>query len=249
MRETAFVAVRDPAAATELLARLQAATGGLVSAFELMPRLGLELVLAHIPQTSDPLAAPSPWYALVEATSGAAMPLRETLETALSQAMGSGLASDAVIAASEAQHAALWRLRESMSEAQKHEGASIKHDVSLPVAAIADFLARGVALVETIVPGARPVPFGHLGDGNIHFNITVPKGGNNEMFLAYREEVSRAVHDLVASFHGSISAEHGIGVMKRDELPRYKSAEEMDVMRALKRMMDPNGILNPGKVV
>jgi len=247
--ETAFVALRDPAAAVELLARLQSATGGSVSAFELMPRIGLDLVLAHIPQTADPLAAPAPWYVLIEATSGAAMPLRDAFEAALARAIDAGLASDAVVASSAAQRTALWRLRESMSEAQKHEGASIKHDVSVPVKDIPEFLRRGVALVETIVPGARPVPFGHLGDGNIHFNISVPKGGDGEAFLARWDEVSRAVHDLVHEFHGSISAEHGIGFMKRDELPRYKSAAEMDVMRALKRMLDPNDILNPGKVV
>jgi FAD/FMN-containing dehydrogenase len=248
-RETAFVAVPSPRAALELLARTQDATGGLVSAFELMPRIGLDMVLAHIPQTTDPLATPSPWYALIEATAGAAMNLRDSFETALAHAIDAGIATDAVVAASEAQQAALWRLRESMSEAQKHEGASIKHDVSLPIKAIADFLEKGAALAVTIVPGARPVPFGHLGDGNIHFNISVPKGGDSQMFLAHWEEMSRAVHDLVASYGGSISAEHGIGVMKRDDLPRYKSAAEMDVMRTLKRTLDPNEILNPGKVL
>jgi FAD/FMN-containing dehydrogenase len=247
--ETAFVALSDPAAAVELLARLQSATGGAVSAFELLPRIGLELVLAHIPQTSDPLASPAPWYVLVEATSGAAMPLRETFETALAHAIDAGLARDAVVAANATQRASLWRLRESMSEAQKREGASIKHDVSVPVKDIPDFLRRGTALVERLVPGARTVAFGHLGDGNIHFNISVPRGGDGEAFLARWEEIARAVHDLVHEFHGSISAEHGIGMLKRDELPRYKSAAEMDVMRALKRVMDPNGILNPGKVL
>jgi FAD/FMN-containing dehydrogenase len=249
IHETAFVALRDPAAALELLARLEAATGGLISAFELMPRIGLDFVLAHIPGTTDPLAATSPWYALVEAAGGAAMPLRAALEGALAKAAEAGLVSDATLASNETQRAALWRLREAMSEAQKPEGASIKHDVSLPAKAIPEFLARGAALVQTIVPGARPVPFGHIGDGNIHFNISVPKGGNDTAFLARWEEMSRAVHDLVASYGGSISAEHGIGVMKRDELARYKSAAEMDVMHALKQMMDPKNILNPGKVV
>ncbi|HEX3674784.1 MAG TPA: FAD-binding oxidoreductase [Rhizomicrobium sp.] len=248
-RETAFVALRDPAAAVELLARLQAATGGMLSGFELMPRIGLELVLAHIPGAADPLAAPAPWYVLAEASAGAAMPLRETFEGALGHAVESGIASDAVVAMNEAQRDALWRLRESMSEAQKREGASIKHDVSVPIQSIPDFLAQGMALVDAIVPGARPVPFGHLGDGNIHFNVSVPKGGDDDAFLARWDEVSHAVHDLVHHFGGSISAEHGVGVMKRDDIVRYKSAAEMDTMRALKRMMDPNGILNPGKVV
>ncbi|HEY2071793.1 MAG TPA: FAD-binding oxidoreductase [Rhizomicrobium sp.] len=247
--ETAFVAVPDPASALALLARLESATGGMISGFELMPRTGLELVLAHIPGTADPLSKPSPWYVLVEASGGAAMNLRITLETTLASTIESHLATDATLAANEAQRAALWKLRESMSEAQKPEGGSIKHDVSLPTAAIPDFLARGAALVETIVPGARPVPFGHLGDGNIHFNISVPKGGDNIAFLARWQDVARAVHDLVHSYGGSISAEHGIGVLKREDLPRYKTAAEMDTMRALKALMDPKGILNPGKVL
>jgi FAD/FMN-containing dehydrogenase len=248
-RETAFVAVRDPAAAVALLARLQAATGGMMSGLELMPRIGLDLVLAHIPGTTDPLGAAASWYVLAEASAGAATPLRETFEGALAGAVETGIAIDAVVAMNEAQRDALWRLRESMSEAQKREGASIKHDVSVPIQSIPDFLTQGMALVETIVAGARCVPFGHLGDGNIHFNVSVPKGGNDDAFLARWDEVSRAVHDLVHRFAGSISAEHGVGVMKREEIVRYKSAAEMDTMRALKRMMDPNGILNPGKVV
>ncbi|HTQ13891.1 MAG TPA: FAD-binding oxidoreductase [Rhizomicrobium sp.] len=248
-RETAFVALPDPAAAIALLAALQEATGGAVSAFELIPRIGLEMVLAHIPQTADPLAKPSPWYALAEAAGGAATPLRPALEAALARAIDRGGAADATLAASEAQRAALWRLREAMSEAQKPEGGSIKHDVSLPIRAIPEFLARGAALVETIVPGARPVPFGHLGDGNIHFNVSVPRGGGNAAFLAKWETMSRAVHDLVHSLGGSISAEHGIGIMKRNELPRYKSAAELALMRTLKRTLDPKNILNPGKVL
>ncbi|MGH6871753.1 MAG: FAD-binding oxidoreductase [Rhizomicrobium sp.] len=248
-RETAFIALPDPRAAIALLGALQDATGGAVSAFELMPRIGLEMVLAHIPQTTDPLAKPSPWYVLAEVSGGAAMPLRGALEAALARGLETGVVTDATVAANAAQQAALWRLREAMSEAQKPEGGSIKHDVSLPVKTIPDFLARGAALVETLVPGARPVPFGHLGDGNIHFNISVPKGGDSAAFLAQWETVSRAVHDLVASLGGSISAEHGIGVLKRDELPRYKSAAEIELMRTLKRTFDPRNILNPGKVL
>ncbi|HEY5048172.1 MAG TPA: FAD-binding oxidoreductase [Rhizomicrobium sp.] len=248
-RETVFVAVNDPKAAIELLNRLQHATGGLVSAFELMPRLGLELVLARIPQTVDPLAAPSPWYVLVEATSAAAIGLKEAVESAIADAIRDGLASDAAVAGPAAQHAALWRLRESLSEAQKREGGSIKHDVSVPIAAIPEFLRRGMEAVAALVPGVRPVAFGHLGDGNIHFNFSVPKGGDDGAFLARWSEVSRAVHDLVHEFGGSISAEHGIGVQKRDELRRYKSVAELDAMRALKRTLDPNNILNPGKIL
>ncbi|MGD0193204.1 MAG: FAD-binding oxidoreductase [Rhizomicrobium sp.] len=249
LRETIFAAVRDPAAAVELLNRLQHATGGLVSAFELMPRIGLDFVLAHIPQSVDPLAAPSPWYVLVEAASAAAISLGEVVEAEVGRAIDAGLVTDAAIAKSEAQRANIWRLRESLSEAQKFEGGSIKHDVSVPLDRIPEFLARGVAVVSALVPGVRPVPFGHLGDGNIHFNFSVPKGADSDAFLARWNEISRAVHDLVHEFGGSISAEHGIGVMKRDEIRRYKSADEIDAMRALKRTFDPNNILNPGKVV
>jgi FAD/FMN-containing dehydrogenase len=248
-RVTAFVALPDVGAAVSLLNRVHAATSGLLSAFELIPRLGLEMVLTHIPQTSDPLSAPSPWYAMVEAESGAGLALRGIVEDALAAAISDGIASDAVVAESEAQRAALWRLRESLSEAQKYEGGSIKHDVSVPIAAIPDFLARGIDGVQRLVPGVRPVPFGHLGDGNIHFNFSVPKGGDNEAFLARWQEVNRAVHDIVHDFGGSISAEHGVGVMKRDEITRYKSIAEIELMRTLKRTLDPNNILNPGKVV
>ncbi len=249
MRETAFVAVRDPAAAIRLLRRLEETTGGLVSAFELMPRAGIDLVLAHVPDMRDPLPDSSPWYVLAEATSGAAMPLRRIVEDTLAVAVKDGLAGDATLAANETQRAALWKLRESFSEAQKLEGASIKHDVAVPVERIPDFLARGCALVEAMIPGIRPVPFGHLGDGNIHFNFSLPKGADGAEFLARRDAVSHAVHDLANAFGGSISAEQGIGIMKRDVIARYKSAAALDVKRALKPTLDPNNILNPGKVV
>ncbi|MEJ0025566.1 MAG: FAD-binding oxidoreductase [Rhizomicrobium sp.] len=240
-RATAFVALPSPAAAVALLGRMQEATGGLVSAFEILPRAGLELVLAHMPGARDPLSKPSPWYVLVEAGGGS--DLNGAFETALADA------DDAVIASSEAQRAALWALRENMSEAQKREGASIKHDVSVPVSAIPDFLVAATAAVLKAIPGARPVSFGHIGDGNIHFNFSAPKEGDAAAFLARWEEVQRIVHDVVRDFGGSISAEHGIGVQKRDQLPRYKSAAELDVMRMLKRMLDPGNILNPGKVI
>jgi FAD/FMN-containing dehydrogenase len=247
-RVTAFIALASPDAAIQLLGRLQDETGGQVSAFELIPRIGLEFVLKHIPQTSDPLRVSSPWYVLMEATS-AATSLKDAVENAIARALDAGQASDAVFAASDAQAANLWRLRESLSEAQKHEDASIKHDVSVPVRAIPELLRKGIAAVEKIAPGARPVPFGHIGDGNIHFNFSVAAGGDNDAFLAKWNEVSRAVHDIVHALGGSISAEHGLGVMKRDEILRYKSPVEIEMMRTLKRTMDPNNILNPGKVV
>jgi FAD/FMN-containing dehydrogenase len=247
--ETAFVAVRDPQAAVELLDRLQTATGGLVSAFELIPRLALELVLAHIPDTRDPLASSSPWYVLAEATSAGKVSLRDAFQETVADAIEARLASDAAISTNETQRHDLWRLRENISEAQKREGASIKHDISVPVTDIPAFLAKGTALVERMVPGVRPVSFGHLGDGNIHFNFSVPKGGDGKAFLSQWNAVARAVHDLVNSFGGSISAEHGVGVLKRDDIVRYKSAVEMDLMHTLKHTLDPNTILNPGKVV
>ncbi|HTW36136.1 MAG TPA: FAD-binding oxidoreductase [Rhizomicrobium sp.] len=247
--ETAFLAVRDPEAAVALLHRLQNATGGLVSAFELIARQGLQFVLDHIPNASDPLAKPSSWYVLTEVAAAGELPIKDLVEKSIQSAIEDGVVTDGVVASNETQRKALWHLRESMSEAQKFEGGSIKHDVSVPIDKVPAFLKQGIALVEKLVPGVRPVPFGHIGDGNIHFNFSVPKGGDNKAFLARWDEVSHAVHDLVRDFHGSISAEHGLGVMKRDEILRYKSQTEMDVMRALKKTLDPKNILNPGKVV
>ncbi|HEY3777477.1 MAG TPA: FAD-binding oxidoreductase [Rhizomicrobium sp.] len=248
-RATAWIAVPEPAAAIALLRELLAACGGLLSAFELIPRVGVELVLAHIPAAADPLRAASPWYVLAEATGGTAIPLSEIFETTLAAAMNSSLVTDATIAATEAQRGAIWRLRESLSEAQKREGASLKHDISVPIRAIPEFIGEASAAVEALIPGARPVVFGHLGDGNIHSNFSAPKGGDGAAFLARRDEVARVVHDLVHAFGGSISAEHGLGIARRDEIVRYKSAAELDLMRTLKRTLDPNNILNPGKVV
>ena len=242
-RAVGFAAVASPAAALDLLGQMQARTGGLVSAFELLPRLALELVLAHIPGTRDPLSAPSPWYVLVEATAGEGFDLTTLFESGL---MG---ADDAVVAASAAQGAALWKLRESISEAQKLEGASIKHDIAVPVAKVPEFLTVTVPQVLKLVPGARPVSFGHLGDGNLHFNFQSPQPGDDKPFLALWEEMQLIVHDAVHGFGGSISAEHGIGIMKRDALPRYKSHAELDAMRAVKAAFDPKNILNAGKLV
>jgi FAD/FMN-containing dehydrogenase len=248
-RATAWVAVPNPAAATALLRELQTACGGLLSGFELIPQAGVELVLAHVPGATDPLSAPSPWYVLAEASGGAGIPLVGIFETTLARAVNSGIATDGTIAANETQRTALWRLRESLSEAQKREGASLKHDISVPIRAIPEFLAQCPAAVAALVPGSRPVIFGHLGDGNIHFNISAPKGGDGVAFLTHRDEVARVVHDLANAFGGSISAEHGLGIARRDESARYKSAPELDLMRTLKRTLDPNNILNPGKVL
>ena len=246
---TAFAAVPSPTAAVKLLGAMQARTGGMLSAFELMPRIALEFVTRHIEGTRDPLDAPSPWYVLMEATGGRGANLASGFEDALASAIEDGSASDAVVASSQAQAASLWKLRESISESQKREGASIKHDLSVPVAAIPAFLARTTPAVLAVVPGARPVSFGHLGDGNIHFNFNGAQAGDDLAFLAQWEEVQQTVHDIVKDFVGSISAEHGIGVMKVAQLPRYKSHEELEAMRAVKRAFDPKNILNPGKLI
>jgi len=246
---TAFVAVPSPSAAIALLSRLQSATGGMVSAFELIPRIALELVLMHIPGTRDPLTSTSPWYVLVEAAGAAQFHLGAIVESAIGEAIAKGEVSDAALAASEAQRAAFWAIRENISEAQKKEGSSIKHDVSVPVASIPAFLDRATREVLMIVPGARPVSFGHLGDGNIHFNFSAPHSGVDAAFLAKWDVVQDRVHAIVKEFSGSISAEHGIGVMKRDALAHAKSALELELMRGLKRLLDPRDILNPGKLL
>jgi FAD/FMN-containing dehydrogenase len=246
---TALAAVPSPAAALKLLGALQAHTGGMLSAFELMPRLAMELITRHVEGTRDPLSAPSPWYVLIEASGGRDSNLAASLESGLADVVAGGLVSDAVVASSAAQAAGLWKLRENISEAQKREGASIKHDISVPVAAIPDFLAKATPAVLALLPGARPVSFGHLGDGNLHFNFNSPAAGDDPSFLAQWDEVQQVVHDMVKEFGGSISAEHGIGAMKVASLPRYKSHEELDAMRAIKHAFDPKNILNPGKTV
>jgi FAD/FMN-containing dehydrogenase len=246
--ETAFAAVPNVRAAVELL-RFAQARGGTVTAFELVPRMGLEFVLRHVPGTRDPLSAPHSWYVLIEISlrAGEAAGVAADL---LVDAANKGLIVDGVVAQSEAQVQALWKLREEVSGAQKPEGGSIKHDVSVPVSSIPAFIERAGAAVMKLVPGARLVPFGHIGDGNIHFNVSQPVGADTAAFLARWDEVSRAVHDIVVhDFNGSISAEHGVGQMKVDEIVRYKPAETIDMMRAVKRALDPQNIMNPGKVV
>lgn len=246
---TGLAAVPSPASALALLSSLQAHTGGMMSAFELIPRVALEMVIRHIDGARDPLEAPSPWYVLMEATGGREANLAATFETTLGVAFEAGDVTDAVVAGSAAQAAALWKLRESISEAQKREGASIKHDISVPVARIPDFLDHAVPRVLELAPGARPVSFGHLGDGNLHFNFNSAQAGDDPAFLAKWEDIQNCVHDMVRDFGGSISAEHGIGAMKVAALPRYKSQAELDAMRAIKAAFDPKNILNPGKTV
>ncbi len=249
-RVTAFVAVPEPQAAVNLLARLRSATSDAVVTFELVPRLALEFVLQHVPSTSDPLDQPYDWYVLMEINGGRRdHALRDAMEAELSLAMEQGEICNAAIAESEAQREALWRLRETIPEAQNRAGASIKHDISITTSDLPRFMHEGTRAVLAVCPNARMVTYGHLGDGNLHFNVSPPLGMQAGPFLALTETINRAVHDLVAQFGGSISAEHGIGKLKRDELKRYKSPVALDLMRTIKQAIDPNGIMNKGKVV
>ena len=247
---TAFVALDSPAAAVELLNQVRSNTGDAVSSFELIPRIGVELTTEHIDGVRDPLEAPSPWYVLCELTS--ANPeanLDDLLQRSLAAALTRGLISNAVIAKSERETAALWRLRESIPEAQRRDGASLKHDVSLPITALPEFVARGAAWLDANIPEGRLVAYGHVGDGNLHFNVNQRKDMAAAQLLAREGEVRRALHDLVRDLGGSFSAEHGIGQSKVGELERYASPVELELMRNIKRSFDPNGIMNPGKVL
>ncbi|MBN9450736.1 MAG: FAD-binding oxidoreductase [Bosea sp.] len=248
-RATAFLAVPDPAAALELLNAAKAGAGGTLTTFELMPRIGMDFVLRHASGTRDPLSEPSPWYVLMEVSAQQASGLDEHVEAFLGEALEKGIVTDAALAGSLTQRADFWKLREMLSEVQTYEGGSIKHDVSVPIHATPEFLARAIAAVEAMVPGCRPVPFGHLGDGNIHFNVSQPVGADKAGFLARWSEMNEAVHAIVAELHGSISAEHGIGRLKRDLLPGVKDPVELDLMRTIKQTLDPKGILNPGAVL
>jgi len=248
--ETAFVALRDPAAAVELLGRLRMATGDSVSSFEYLPRLAVEFTVRHIPGVANPLGRLHEHCVLCEISSPREDPaLRGLLETELEHALGEGLVLDAALAESLQQHDALWRLRESVPEAQRAEGASIKHDVAVPVAALPEFMREATAAVLAIVPDGRMVAYGHVGDGNLHFNVSEPAGGDRAAFLAREAEIHARVHEVVRRFRGSISAEHGIGRLKRAALAMHEGPVAIDVMRALKRALDPNGIMNPGKVL
>ena len=247
--ETAFVGVPSPAAALKLLHLAQARAGGTVTSFELIVREIVEFAIHHGHGVRDPLAGKHPWYVLMEVSSQHSDGLRESLEHLLAAAIEQGIVIDATIAASLEQTKAFWHLRHVLPEIQKPEGGSIKHDVSVPVAVVPDFLAEASAAVQALIPGSRPVPFGHLGDGNIHFNVSQPVGADQEQFLARWGEVNAVVDKIVLKYHGSISAEHGIGLLKRDSLPKVKDKVALELMRGLKRMLDPNGILNPGKVL
>jgi D-lactate dehydrogenase (cytochrome) len=246
--ETAFVGLASPGDALKLLSLAGERAGGAVTSFELMSRLSVEFALRHGPGCRDPLGTPHPWYVLVELSSQT-QGLRGSLEDLLAAGAERGLIDDATIASSLEQTKAFWHLRNMLSEVQNAEGGSIKHDVSVPVAAVPDFIAAASTAVEAMIPGCRPVPFGHLGDGNIHFNVSQPVGVDAAAYLARWDEMGTRVHGIVAKLDGSISAEHGIGLLKRDLLPGVKDKVALELMHALKRTLDPNNILNPGKVL
>lgn len=247
---TAFVAVRNVAAAVGLLNLLRETSGDRVSSFELIPQIAIDLTTRHIPGVSQPLAGEYPWCVLCELTSSrAGDPLDSMLESALRDAMDGGLLDDAALAQNERQRAAFWRLRESIPEAQRAEGPSLKHDIALPVDALPRFVEEASAWVAAQLPHAVLVAYGHVGDGNLHFNVNARRDTDPLQLVASADQVLRYVHELVAAYGGSISAEHGIGRLKVDELARYAPPVELELMRAIKRSFDPNGIMNPGKVL
>lgn len=249
-RATAWVDVASPEAAVRLLNALQCRCGDRVTAFEIVGRDALELVLKHMPGARAPIDTPSRWSVLIELSDTVEdAGLDALLEGELGAAFESGLARDAVLASSLAQSAALWALRENISEAQRIEGFSIKHDVSVPVSRIPEFLIRAEERLLARWPDARIIAFGHIGDGNLHYNLSKADTLDNMTFVERTSEINRVVHDLVDEFGGSISAEHGLGQLKRDEITRYKSKIELDMMRVLKAAFDPNGIMNPGKLI
>jgi D-lactate dehydrogenase (cytochrome) len=247
---SAFVGLSRLEDCMALLSRLRSAVGEAVTTFELIPRIGFDLAQRHLPDVADPLAERHAHYLLIEvAGSRREGGMRGVVEATLAEALDAGLVSDATLAANSAQAKAFWRIRDGLVEGQALEGATIKHDVSVPTSRTPDFIRSATAEVEAALPGVRTVAFGHLGDGNIHFNLTQPADSDPEAFLAHKAELNRVVHDIVSEMGGSISAEHGLGQLKREEISRYKSPLELELMRRVKAMLDPLNIMNPGKVL
>lgn len=247
-QETALINVSGPEAALQLFYLLRERTGARLTAFELMPRFGIDLQLKHGMLARDPSASLSPWYVLAEVNrmKGGAP---GALQSALEEALGSGLVGDAVVAESEADRTLMWTAREQMSDVQSREGASIKHDVSVPIAAVPRLLAEGIAAAERVVPGIRACAFGHMGDGNIHFNFSQPVDADGKAVMAGAEPLHAAIYAIVIRLGGSVSAEHGIGQLKTELLRQVKDPVALEMMEAIKAALDPNGILNPGKVL
>jgi len=246
---TAWVGVPNPGAAVALLGLIKSRCGDRLTAFELVARPALQLVLQHIPGSHDPLSTPSPWQVLMELDdSDPGCGLQTLLEETLFDALSEGLVSDAAVAKSQPQAGSLWALREQIAEAQRLEGVSIKHDISVPVDRIPELIDRATTQLEKNYPGVRLICFGHVGDGNLHFNLSKPDRSSNDDFVRETAAVNRIVHDVVMNLGGSISAEHGIGQLKVDELSHYKDPLELELMRSLKHALDPMGLMNPGKI-
>jgi FAD/FMN-containing dehydrogenase len=244
IQDTAFIAVPSPQAAINLLSLMKDMSGNRVVGFELIADVALSFAIRHA-GVRHPLSASSPWYVLAEL----ADPVPGAMMALLEQAMERGIVTDAALAQSQSQRAEFWAARELISESQKPEGGSIKHDVSVPVSRVPEFLAAADEAVEKFLPGCRFVSFGHLGDGNIHYNISQPVGMEKDKFLAMWNEVNDVVFEVVGRFEGSISAEHGIGRLKAYRMPKIKSPVELEMMRGLKRLFDPHNILSPGRVL
>lgn len=248
--QVAFAGVGSVEHALALFDKASSLCGPALTGFELMPRLGVEFTTKHIPGVRDPMETIHPWYALIDiSTFDSAESAERMVHELMEQGFAAGLVENAVIAANETQAKALWHMRESMSPAQKPEGGSIKHDVSVPVSSIPAFMKEADAAVMKAIPGARICSFGHMGDGNIHYNISQPVGADRQAFLDRWREINAIVHGIVLSYNGSISAEHGIGQLKRDELAEIRAPIEIELMQRIKHALDPAGIMNPGKVL
>lgn len=246
---TAWVALKDPQRAVELLSRTRDAAGDTVTSFELIGANAVRMVVEDEANISDPLPHESAWRVLMEISTPSLSQGQEALEQVLADALEDGLVDDALIAQSGSQASSFWTIRETVPLSKRAFGAVIAHDISVPVSAIPSFLAAATPALEDVAPGSDIVAFGHLGDGNLHYSVCAPRDGGMDALLARKSEVTRTVHDLVMAHGGSISAEHGIGLEKRDEIAERKSAVEMDMMRAVKRALDPQNIMNPGRVV
>jgi FAD/FMN-containing dehydrogenase len=250
VRMTALAALKSPQQALTLLNLAQSRCGAALTAFELISHACLELVHRYFPDSHPPFSAPHPHYVLLELSDNESQEHAEAmLQHLLEDALKTNLVDDAVVASSLAQSAALWALRENISEAQARDGKNIKHDIAVPISRIGEFIDTTGALLQAHFPACRLVTFGHLGDGNLHYNVAAPVGVDDNVFIASQEAVNRLVHDSVDSYGGSISAEHGIGVLKREELQRYKSPLELQMMRNIKHALDPLNLMNPGKVI
>jgi D-lactate dehydrogenase (cytochrome) len=247
---TALVALETPDAALALLNLAQARCGSALTGFELMSRVCLDLVAKHYPQLTQPFSPPAPQSVLLELSdSESEQHAMDMLEALVAEALEQGMIQDAAVAGSIAQSKGLWMLREHITLAQADEGKNIKHDVSVPISRIGDFIRDTDALLQAAFPGVRLVTFGHLGDGNLHYNVTAPQGIADQDFLQRQDEVNQVVHDSVHRYGGSISAEHGLGALKREEIRRYKSELELRLMASIKGALDPLGLMNPGKVI